>query len=559
MPDHDPHYLSDAGLGWTNSSGRSAATTPPMGTADRPRPNNVKSSGAIYTPAVVAEALTRFLGPDLCGETTVLEPSVGDGAFIDALLSHGVPSRHLTGVDLDASVVGTLAQRLPEARFIAQDFLDFAEANPAKFKVIVGNPPYVRARNLPAGSAAKFDALAARTSYPRSDLKNLWAAFVVAADDMLTGDGTLALILPYELLHVDYGARLLEHLAKRFSRLEIVVSEQKTFPGIDQDAVALIARRRSAHPGTFIHRVTSLESLGRDDTEQPRPFVGSWQNRTVPKSFLVDDDALAIAERLAGSSTRFRSLCDNTAGIVTAANSFFIVDDDKLDTHGLRPWAKPIVRRSGMLGPGPVLSAAAYETMRARHPAYVLDLGGLEPANEPAAIRDYLAIGIRLGANMTYKAQNRKPWFDVKVPQIADGFFFKRSHSIPRLCVNEARVHATDAAYLLRPAKGHTMRGICFSFYNSFTLLFAELMGRFYGGGVLELTPNELRQLPMIYTEPDDAEFSGFAEIGRWSDPRAIAKAGDAFLVKRHGVDKRELEHLHEAWWTVRAHRLRHG
>ena len=40
------------------------------------------------------------------------------------------------------------------------------------------------------------------------------------------------------------------------------------------------------------------------------------------------------------------------------------------------------------------------------------------------------------------------------------------------------------------------MRGICYSFYNSLTLLYAEIAGRFYGGGVLELSPKEFRSLP---------------------------------------------------------------
>ena len=44
------------------------------------------------------------------------------------------------------------------------------------------------------------------------------------------------------------------------------------------------------------------------------------------------------------------------------------------------------------------------------------------------------------------------------------------------------------------------------AFYNSLTLAFAELEGRYYGGGVLELTPNELRVLPIPYTNCDNFE-----------------------------------------------------
>lgn len=38
---------------------------------------------------------------------------------------------------------------------------------------------------------------------------------------------------------------------------------------------------------------------------------------------------------------------------------------------------------------------------------------------------------------------------------------------------------------------------ICF--HNSLTFAFSEIMGRSYGGGVLELEPNEAEQLPVPY------------------------------------------------------------
>ena len=36
------------------------------------------------------------------------------------------------------------------------------------------------------------------------------------------------------------------------------------------------------------------------------------------------------------------------------------------------------------------------------------------------------------------------------------------------------------------------------------TLAFAELEGRYYGGGVLELTPNEFRTLPIPLVQAED-------------------------------------------------------
>ena len=54
------------------------------------------------------------------------------------------------------------------------------------------------------------------------------------------------------------------------------------------------------------------------------------------------------------------------------------------------------------------------------------------------------------------------------------------------------------------------LNSFIFSFYNSLTLVFAETNGRYYGGGVLELTPNEFKKLPIPYVNINSDEFENF-------------------------------------------------
>ena len=42
------------------------------------------------------------------------------------------------------------------------------------------------------------------------------------------------------------------------------------------------------------------------------------------------------------------------------------------------------------------------------------------------------------------------------------------------------------------------------------TLAFSEIDGRYYGGGVLELTPNEFKNLPIPYLSINHNEFDKF-------------------------------------------------
>jgi adenine-specific DNA-methyltransferase len=92
------------------------------------------------------------------------------------------------------------------------------------------------------------------------------------------------------------------------------------------------------------------------------------------------------------------------------------------------------------------------------------------------------------------------------IAKIPEAFFFKRAHEYPKLLRNDADVLVTDSAYKIEIKEGFELNNFVFSFYNSLTLAFAELEGRYYGGGVLELTPNELRVLPIPYTNCNNFE-----------------------------------------------------
>ena len=77
--------------------------------------------------------------------------------------------------------------------------------------------------------------------------------------------------------------------------------------------------------------------------------------------------------------------------------------------------------------------------------------------------------------------------------------FYKRYDEIPRLIVNSCDICTTDIAYNIEVKSEYDIESVGFCFYNSLTLLLCELNGRFYGGGVIELTPNEFRKVKIPY------------------------------------------------------------
>lgn len=70
----------------------------------------------------------------------------------------------------------------------------------------------------------------------------------------------------------------------------------------------------------------------------------------------------------------------------------------------------------------------------------------------------------------------------------------------------------TDSAYQIDMKGGFKISDLIFSFYNSLTLIFSELDGRYYGGGVLELTPKEFKGLPIPFVKIADHDFDSFKD-----------------------------------------------
>ena len=144
---------------------------------------------------------------------------------------------------------------------------------------------------------------------------------------------------------------------------------------------------------------------------------------------------------------------------------------------------------------------------------------------------------------MRYKCKKRKNWYEIpNINEESEGFFFKRAHEYPKLIKNEANVHVTDSAYKLEMNEGYNLNSFIYSFYNSLTLAFAELEGRYYGGGVLELTPNEFRVLPIPYVKIDD--FDSYKDVfkAKKSISEIVEKYNYEILNSTLGISKEDTQ-----------------
>lgn len=532
---------------------------------------STRYTGAVYTPAPVARAIVKRCSSLLGSrELRVLEPSVGDGAFLSELIGLNSPRTRITAVDIDCDVIRELKRRYhnqsDDISFVQGDFIRFAidrkynGDSDEEFDLIIGNPPFIRRHNFSAEMKEGLKDFSAAFDYPLSRLKNTWTAFLLAATGLVSSNGVVALVLPYEVLTVDYGQKVLNHIQSEFVRIEIIVSSQKAFPEIDQDAIILIAEKESMKdPGLYVTKVPDFGDLNDFDARKT-DFMNGAQGGIELNSYLLPPSAVKTVKDLQAKSTRISDYLTSAPGVVSAANDFFIRKRTEVEQLGLSEYAKPILKKGSFSSSSPVFTLREFEALAEREPCFLLHLNGDRDQLSSAA-QAYIKVGEDQGIHQRYKCRKRPNWYQVPLVENEEAFVFKRSHSHPRVLLNGASVHTTDTAYGLRLLEGFTARGFCFSFYTSPTMLFAEMNGRFYGGGVLELSPNEFRGLAFFYHEPTDEEFADFLHAHHEADGQieAVLDFGDQWLISNGYLGADELAVIRQSWRTIRAHRMRHG
>ena len=506
-----PHFLvvhpPDAPA--LNSAGESLtmASESPMAlphTSSVPHHDARKSRGAFFTPRAIATFLADWairLPTD-----AVFEPSCGEAAFLTAaarrlhaLGATTISTDQLQGTDIDHASVNTAVTVLAEygvaGQLLAGNFFDVAPSR--TFDAVIGNPPYIRYQAFAGADRAKGLDAALTQGVRLSALSSSWAPFLVHATSFLAPAGRLALVLPAELLTVNYAAPLRRFLMQRFARVRLVLFDERVFPGVLAEVVLLLAEGHGPTTHCELHQAKNLASLNASDstTWTPDDVEAPWLTGLLPAH-----TASLYADLAKGA--RFSPLRDwgtTNLGMVTGNNRYFTLSTAHAKELGLRrdEFLKISPPGSRHLR-GLSFTATAWDHM-ARQGARTY-LFAPTPARLSSPALRYIAAGEKAGVHTAYKCRVRSPWWKVPQVQVADAFLTYMNHETPCIVANRARVLSLNSVHgiVFTPGRRRiAMDLLPIALLNSLTLLGAELVGRAYGGGVLKLEPKEATRLPL--------------------------------------------------------------
>lgn len=456
---------------------------------------NEKETGSFYTPEKLIEYMVFYL-QNRIHPHSILEPSAGDGRFVEALKGFDVP---ISLVEFDKNKAAALSQKYGNlCRVICSDFIEHSLNDQKTYDLIIGNPPYIAKKNVPEDQYEQSEKIASHFNLEKGVLQNLWVSFVLSSIKLLAPGGAIFFVLPFEFLQVQYAEKLRSFLETQFNTIEIITFEERIFKDIEQD-ICLVYLSNEAQAKPYI-QYTTLNGL--DELKETFTSV-IMRNKPLKKwsNCILNDEETDELLALAKKYPAIKEFGEISPGIVTGANSFFILSRTDMDNlHVPSQNILPIVTKSSKIPALLIMTREDFEnTYSDKHRTHLLNLKGLPYDSFSKELKDHIDQGVKDEVDKGHKCSNRKPWYDVPIVKNGEVCFFKRYNTIPRVVVNQDKIHTTDVIYNIRFKSEYDPSSFAFCFYNSLTLALCEYYGRFYGGGVGELVPSEFKALALPY------------------------------------------------------------
>ena len=508
-----------------------------------------KLRGAYYTPQLIAELLAHWALSD--GACTILEPSCGDGRFLQAVYNQVQVasfsiSLSIQAVEImpeEAKKADVLSAKLRDVgvhvEIITSDFFSWLEKEPStrQWDAVIGNPPYIRYQYFDKEQREIAEKIFKKANVPFSKRTNAWVPLVIASVMHLAPGGRLAMVVPAELLHIHHASGLRQLLEQEMESVTLVSIREMVFPDVLQGVLLLFGVKRSDRAFMPLYRekakqpsllfqslnepvklqimdVDGVKDLVDLDLENIDFNVQQNVNNTDGEWMLglLTDEEEKLLKRLKARCDvlPFASIANVDIGIVTGANDYFVVNESIKKQFRLDDIAVPMLAKSELIKGITYTQHDHKANVAAGKSVYLLNFPKDASTNMSATMMDYIKIGEEQKLHERYKCRIRDPWYVVPYVWASELSLLKRCHLFPRLVVNELGAYSTDTAYRIRLERAYKERAndLAFSFLNSLTFLSAELGGRHYGGGVLELVPSDIEKLliPLQHVQQNEFE-----------------------------------------------------
>lgn len=281
----------------------------------------------------ITEYMVKMI--DVKEEDRILEPSAGDGVFIDKVLEIN-PNANICAYDLNPEAIGKLCAkygdnkniRITESDTLMNEELDNYSLEGGVYDKVIGNPPYGGwlEREQREVLKKKFNIYS----------KETYSLFLLRCISLLKEGGVLSFIIPDTYLFLHRHKELRKYLLLNTKIKEILIFPSKFFPGVSfgYSNISIITLQKAEKQENFdnvINIITELKSqeVIRDITNGKLEDVNITQIsqdevfKSVDSTFFIKGDEI-YRDIINNSQNTLGDIADCVTGIYTGNNSEFM-------------------------------------------------------------------------------------------------------------------------------------------------------------------------------------------------------------------------------------------
>lgn len=531
-----------------------------------------KLRGAYYTPLQLADAMVGLFASQ--NISTILEPSCGDGVFVDALQNLDLLNKvdKLTAVEIEPDEAEKVRNRYSEFEQIevcTEDFFDFYNRVIGKeqYDLILGNPPYIRYQYLKESQREMQSQILTSHGMKANKLINAWVAFMVACVQLLSENGKIAFVIPAEILQVAYAEDLRLYLSNHLAKITLITFEQLVFPGIEQEVVVFIGEKGKTEKGIRIIEMRDLEGFKTLEV-QKNGFQKMQHVKEKWTKYFVNANEMQLIQqlRLDNRFAKFSEYGLINVGITTGNNDYFSITEDTANAYQLNPVTLPLIGRSSHAH-GIYFTEADWKVNKqSGKRARLISFPEIPYEDYADGYKKYIKWGEKNKEHEGYKCSIRDRWYIIPSVWVPDAFFLRRNNLYPKFVLNCCGAVSTDTMHRMKFNSDVEPENILLAYYNSVSFAFTEICGRSYGGGVLEILPREMDNILIPKIEKIDPVLRNnlltqIDNIVRNDDDIELALdiVDKEVLVGMLGVDSEICYKCRAIWKKMQARRLGRG
>lgn len=447
-----------------------------------------RAAGAIYTPSEIVQAMFEWLASQ-CTPARIVDPGAGSGRFTMAA-AMAFPNARLVAVELDPLAALVLRANLTvhgwmgRARVLVKDYRSIKLPRIGGATAFVGNPPYVRHHDIPAGWKAWYVSACERYGIKASALAGLHLHFFLQTRRLARPGDLGAFITAAEWLDVNYGRALRRLVLDELGGTELHVfpPTAEVFAGVATTAAITCFRVGEKTKPMLVHAIDEDQELGRLGQGVA---VTRERLRTAPRwTPFVRPSAPDVPGRI-----ELGELFRVHRGQVTGANDIWIAGEAAQALPD-RVKLPAVTRAKDLIEAGSRLGSADHLRRVVDLPAELDDF----TKRERERIAAFLAWAKSNGADRSYIARHRKSWWSVGLRAPAPILCTYMARRPPQFTLNTCGARHINIAHGLYPREelpaGALARLV--TWLNSGV---DASSGRVYAGGLAKFEPREIERL----------------------------------------------------------------